>query len=147
MSLEGRLIEDQKEATRAQDRFRLTVIRMLRAELQNAAIAKRAPLETEEELAVLTREVKRRQDSLADYERAGRPELLESLRREIALLREYLPAQLSETELTELVARAVRETGASSMKELGRVMGWLMPRVKGKADGNAVRLAVEKILQ
>ena len=147
MSLEARLLEEQKEATRARDRFRLMVIRMLRAELKNAAIAGKAPLEPEEELAVLAREVKRRQESLADYERAGRPELLEELKREISLLKKYLPEQLGEAELAELVQQAVRETGAVSKKELGRVMGWLMPRVKGRADGNVVRRAVEKALE
>lgn len=147
MSLEEMLVEHQKEATRARDRFRLKVIRNLRAELKNAVIAKRAPLNSDEELSVLTREVKQRQDSLADYERAGRPELLAEMKQEIEMLRQYLPEQLSEAELYELISRAIRETGAAAPKDLGRVMGWLMPRVKGKADGTAVRQIVEQKLQ
>ncbi|NLY39278.1 MAG: GatB/YqeY domain-containing protein [Firmicutes bacterium] len=147
MSLEERLIEDQLQATRAKDRFSLNVIRVLRAELKNASIAKKGPLETDEELAVLTREIKRRQEALKDYERAGRPELLEELQREIALLQRYLPPQLSEAELEELVEQALRETGAASKRDLGKVMGWLMPRVKGRADGSLVRRLVESKLQ
>lgn len=147
MSLEEILVEQQIEATRARDRFRLKVIRNLRAELKNAVIAKRAPLSSDEELAVLTREVKQRTDSLADYERAGRPELLAEMKQEIELLRRYLPEQLSELELNELIGRAIRETGASAPKDLGRVMGWLMPQIKGKADGTMVRKIVEQRLQ
>lgn len=147
MSLGDRLLEDQKDATRARDRFRLSVIRMLRAEIQNAVIAKRAPLDPEEELAVLSREVKRRQEALADYERAGRPDLLESLQREISLLKGYLPPQLTEEELAEIVRQAIADAGATSKKEIGRVMGLLMPRVKGRVDGTHARQVVEKILE
>ena len=102
MSLEDRLVKDQLQATRAKDRFSLTVIRMLRAELKNASIAKKGPLDTDEELAVLSREVKRRQEALKDYEKAGRPDLLDGLRQEIALLQRYLPPNW-EAELEALV--------------------------------------------
>ena len=146
MSLEERLLQDQKEAARAGDRFRLTVIRMLRSELHNAAIAKKAPLDSGEELAVLAREVKKREESRADYERAGRPEALEELNKEITLLKGYLPPPFSAAELKELVRRAVAEAGATSKKDFGRVMGLLMPRVRGRADGNTVRRAVEEEL-
>lgn len=146
MSLEERLYHDQIVATKARERFQANVIRMVRAELKNAAIAKRAPLDSGEELAVLSREVKRRQEALADYRRAGRPDLLVSLEREIALISAYLPAQLSGGELRELVRQAVAASGAASRQDLGRVMGVLMPRVKGKADGNAVRQLVEELL-
>ncbi len=146
MSLLDRLMEDQKEASRAKDRFRLNAIRMLRAELQNAAIKKRSPLNQEEELSILTREVKRRRDSRPEFEKADRPELLEELDREIALLKEYLPPQLTPEELIALVRRALDETGATGRRDMGKVMGWLMPRVKGKADGKAVRREVEQLL-
>jgi uncharacterized protein len=147
VSLEELLVEHQIVATRARDRFRLKVIRNLRSELKNAVIAKRAPLNTDEEIAVLAREVKQRQDSLADYERAGRPDLLAELKQEIELLRKYLPEQLSEAELGELISQAIRDTGAVTQKDLGRVMGRLMPQIKGKADGTAVRKIVEQRLQ
>lgn len=145
--LAEKLIADQNEATKAKDRFRLTVIRMLRSELQNGAIAKREALDADEELAILTREVKRRQESLGDYERSGRQDLLEDLKREIEILRRYLPKQLSEAELEKIVSEAVAESGAQSLKEMGKVMGLLMPRVKGRADGGLVRRLVEQQLQ
>jgi uncharacterized protein len=147
VSLEELLLEHQNVATRAKDRFRLKVIRNLRAELKNAVIAKRAPLNSDEEITVLAREVKQRLDSLADYERADRPELLAEMKQEIELLRQYLPEQLSEAEIDDLVSRAIRETGAAAPKDLGRVMGWLMPQIKGKADGTLVRKIVEQRLQ
>ncbi len=146
-SLADKLFEDQKEASKAKDRFRLTVIRMLRAELQNGAIAKSAPLDPEEELAILTREVKKRQESLSDYERANRQEQLDDLNREIEILKTYLPEQLSAQELEKMVRDAIAESGAESKREMGKVMSQLMPRVKGKADGGIVRRMVEDMLQ
>ncbi len=144
--LAEKLLEEQKEAMRAGNRFRLSVIRMLRAEMQNARIAKKAELDGEEELAILSREVKRRQEALVEFEKADRPELVESLKQEIEILKEYLPAQLSADELEEVVKEAIRESGAETKKEMGKVMGLLMPRVKGKADGTVVRGLVEKYL-
>ncbi len=147
MTLTEKLIKDQQEATKAKDRFRLSVIRLLRAELQNSAIAKKGPLDLEEELTILSREVKRRQEALSDYERSGREDLLEDLKKEIAILRTYLPEQLSEAELEKLVHDAVTESGVKTRQEMGKVMGLLMPQIKGKADGGIVRQMVEKILQ
>lgn len=142
-----RLFMDQKEAMRSKDRFSLSVIRMLRAELQNGAIAKNAPLDDQEELAVLTREVKRRKEALGDYERSGRQDLVTDLKREIEILSRYLPEQLSKDVLVRMVREAIAESGAKSSQEMGKVMSLLMPRVKGKADGGLVREIVEKNLQ
>ncbi len=146
-SLADRLFDDQREASKAKDRFRLSVIRMLRAELQNAAIAKSAPLDPEEELAILTREVKKRQESLSDYEKANRQEQLDDLNREIEMLKTYLPEQLSDQELEKMVRDAIAESGAETKRDMGKVMSQLMPRVKGKADGGIVRRMVEDMLQ
>jgi uncharacterized protein len=145
--LADKLFVEQKEATKGKDRFRLTVIRMLRSELQNGAIAKKGPLDAEEELTILTREVKRRQESLGDYERSGRQDLLDDLKREIEILRKYLPEQLSEEELIKVVREAISESGAQTARDMGKVMGLLMPRVKGRADGGLVRQLVEENLQ
>ena len=146
-SLAEKLFDEQQVATRAKDRFRLSVIRMLRSELQYGAIAKKGPLDAQEELAILTREVKRRQEALGDYERSGRQDLLANLKKEIEIFRKYLPEQLSEEELERLVREAISESGAGSKQEMGKVMSLLMPRIKGKADGGLVRQIVEKILQ
>ena len=142
-----KLLADQKVAMKAKDSFRLSVIRMLRAELQNSVIAKNAPLDREEELAVLTREVKRRKDSMVEYEKSARQDLVDDLKKEIEILSTYLPEQLSEEELEQMVLDVIAEKGAETMRDMGKVMGSLMPRVKGKADGDKVRRLVEKNLQ
>lgn len=142
-----KLFMDQKEAMKSKNRFYLSVIRMLRAELQNAEIAKNAPLNDQEELAILTREVKRRKEALGDYVRSGRQDLITDLKREIEILSKYLPEQLSEDMLVRIVKEAIIESGAKSKQEMGKVMSLLMPRVKGKADGSLVRELVDKNLQ
>lgn len=146
-TLAEKLYEDQKEASKAKDRFRLTVIRMLRAELQNGAIAKKSPLDAEEELAILTREVKRRHESLGDYERSGRQDLVDDLNKEILILKKYLPEQLSEQDLQKIIREVITETGAETKRDMGRVMNLLMPRIKGRADGALARQIVENILK
>jgi len=145
--LSEKLLADQKEAMKAKDSFRLSVVRMLRAELQNGAIAKNAPLDPEEELDILTREVKRRKDALTDYEKSGRQDLVNDLKQEIEILSEYLPEQLSDQELVKMVKEAIAESGAESKREMGKVMSLLMPRIKGKADGGKVRQLVENNLE
>ncbi len=146
-TLAEKLFADQKEAMRSKDRFSLSVIRMMRAELQNGAIAKNAPLDDKEELAILTREIKRRKESLGDYERSGRRDLVSDLEQEIEILSDYLPEQLSEEELDRMVDQAIAESEAKSKREMGKVMSLLMPRVKGKADGGLVRQKVEEKLE
>ncbi len=145
--LANKLLADQKVAMKAKDSFRLSVIRMLRAELQYSAIAKNASLDLEEELAVLTREVKRRKESMVEYEKSARQDLANDLKREIEILSAYLPEQLCEEELEQMVQDVIAEKGAETMRDMGKVMGSLMPRIKGKADGDKVRQIVEKNLQ
>lgn len=145
--LQERLLEDQKMAMKAQDKLRLKVIRLLRSEIKNVEIVKKGPLTEEEVQAVLQREIKRRKEALADYERANRPELLQELQEEIKILSSYLPPQLTEEEIREKAQEAIAELGASSKKEIGKVMGLLMPRLKGKADGGAVKKVVEELLK
>ncbi len=146
MSLKDKLAQVQKDETKKRNRFKVNVIRGLRSELQNAEIEKQSSLTPEEELEILQREIKRRKESLADYERSGRKDLLEQLKEEVAILEEYLPQQLSEEELKEIVRQAIEETGAISTKDTGKVMGKVMPQVKGKADGNQVKAIVEEML-
>lgn len=145
--LAEKLLADQKEAMKAKDSFRLSVVRMLRAELQNGAIAKNDPLDPEEELNILIREVKRRKDALKDYEKSGRQDLVNDLKQEIEVLSGYLPEQLNNEELEDMVLEAIKESGAESKREMGKVMSLLMPRVKGKADGGKVRQLVENNLK
>ncbi len=146
-TLAEKLLTDQKEAMKAKEPFRLAAIRLLRAELQNGAIAKNALLDPKEELNILTREVKKRKDALTDYEKSGRQDLVNDLKKEIEILSKYLPEQLSDQDLAEMVCEAITESGAESKREMGKVMSLLMPRVKGKADGGKVRQIVEDNLK
>ena len=146
-TLADKLAADQKEATKSRDKFRLSVIRMLRAELQNEVIKKRAPLDQNEEMVILTREVKRRKEALTVFEKSGREDLIRDLKLEIELLSKYLPEQLTENELVQMVKAAIEDVNATGIKDIGKVLGSLMPKIKGKTDGNIVRQLVEKHLQ
>lgn len=146
MTLLSTLNDDMKTAMKAKDKETLQVIRMLKASIQNEQIKKGADLNEEEELTVLSREMKQRRDSLTEFEKADRTDLAEKVKGEIAIVEKYLPAQLDEAEIRQIVAGAIEKTGASSPKEFGKVMGAVMPQVKGKADGNHVNAIVKELL-
>lgn len=146
MSLLSTLNDDMKTAMKAKDKESLQVIRMLKASLQNEQIKTGAELSPEEELTILSREMKQRRDSLTEFEKAGREDLSEQVKKEITIVEKYLPAQLSESEIREIVQGAIDQTGAASPKEFGKVMGVVMPKVKGKADGNQVNAIVKELL-
>lgn len=147
MTLLSTLNDDMKTAMRAKDKERLAVIRMLKASIQNEEIKVGHVLNDDEELTILSREMKQRRDSLAEFENAGRDDLSEKVKVEITIVEEYLPAQLSDDEIREIVKQAIAKTGAASVKEFGKVMGVVMPQVKGKADGNQVNAIVKELLQ
>ena len=147
MSLLTDLNEDIKTAMKARDKERLSVLRMIKASLQNEEISTGSELSGEEELTVLTREKKQRNDSLEEFKEAGRDDLIQGLEKELAIVNEYLPQQLSEEEVTAIVKETITETGASSPKDMGKVMSALMPKVKGKADGKLVSRIVKNELQ
>ena len=146
MSLSQRLFEEQKKAMKAQDKLRLNLIRGLRSELKYAEIAKKEPLCEEEEQAVLQREVKRRKEALADYEKANRPTLLQELQVEIEMLSSYLPEQLDKGEIDVIARQVIDQVAAVSKKDMGKVMKALMPAIKGKADGALVKEIVDNLL-
>jgi uncharacterized protein YqeY len=138
VSLTEQLQADMKTAMRDGDAHRRDTLRMAIAAVQNAAKDKRADLTDEEALAVLTRQVKTRRESIKAYADAGRDDLAAKEQAEIEVLQPYLPEQLGEDEVRMLVAEAIAATDASSPKDMGRVMGALMPKVKGRADGKLV---------
>lgn len=146
MSLGDRLNEDMKLAMKSQDKFKLSVIRMVRAAIKNIEIDQRKTLSEDEELDVLSREIKQRKDSLQEFEKAGRDDLAENLKQEIAILMEYMPQQFTEEEVKAIVLQTIQEVGASSKAEMGKVMGALMPKVKGRADGKLVNQLVQQSL-
>ncbi|HHX75667.1 MAG TPA: GatB/YqeY domain-containing protein [Firmicutes bacterium] len=138
--------EEMKNAMKAGEKKRLSTIRMLLAAIKNESIEKKKELSTEDILGVIQREIKQRRTAIADFRAGGREDLVKENEAEIALLENYLPPQLSDAELEALVRQAVAETGATSLREMGKVMGKIMPQVKGKADGERVQAAVRKIL-
>ncbi|WP_026584460.1 GatB/YqeY domain-containing protein [Bacillus sp. J33] len=146
MSLLERLNEDMKQAMRNKEKEKLTVIRMIKASLQNEAIKLGEELNEEQELTVLSREVKQRKDSLHEFEKAGREDLVEKIRTELQYVELYMPKQLTEEEVSKIVAETVAETGASSKADMGKVMAAIMPKVKGKADGSLVNKLVQQHL-
>lgn len=147
MSLLERLNNDMKQAMKNKEKDRLTTIRMIKASIQNEAIKSgNQELSEEEELTVLSREVKQRKDSLQEFEKAGREDLVEKILTELKHVEVYLPKQLSEEEVTEIVKEAIAKTGAATKADMGRVMADLMPKVKGKADGSLVNKLVQQHL-
>ncbi|MBI4199173.1 MAG: GatB/YqeY domain-containing protein [Chloroflexi bacterium] len=146
MPLQERLMEDLKEALRQQDKRRVSTIRLLRAAIQNEEIARREPLEEGDLLNVVARQVRQRQESIAEFKRGNRPDLVEQEEAELAILRTYLPQQLTLEELSDLARRAIAEVAARGPQDKGKVMGRLMPQVKGKAEGALVNRVVTQLL-
>ena len=125
---------------------RLSVLRMVKASIRNIEIDRKKELNDEDVLDVLAKEVKMRRDSMEDFRKGNRPDLVAALEEEIAILAEYLPAQLSEEEVRALVDQAVSQAQATTAKDMGKVMAILMPLVKGKADGKLVNTLVRERL-
>jgi uncharacterized protein YqeY len=147
MSLSERLNEDMKQAMKNQEKFKLSVIRMVRSTIKNVEIDQRKTLDDNEVLDILSREIKQRKDSLQEFEKAGRSDLADPLKLEIAIIAEYMPQQLSDDEVKTIVQQTIQEVGASSKADMGKVMGALMPKVKGRADGKLVNQLVQQFLQ
>ena len=146
MSLLERLNSDIKKAMKNKEKDKLSVIRMIKSSIQNEAIKTGNELSEDEELTVLSREVKQRKDSLHEFDKAGRQDLVEKIRTELQYVELYMPKQLSEEEVSEIVKQAISETGASSKAEMGKVMAVIMPKVKGKAEGSLVNKLVQQHL-
>ncbi len=142
MTLQGRLQSDLKDAMRSRDVVARESIRFLLSAYHNAEIEKRESLSAEEELALLQRQVKQRTESIEQFAAAGRTDLVDREKEQLAVIERYLPAQLDDEELATLVDAAVTESGATGPKEMGKVMPILLPRIGGRADGRRVSTAV-----
>lgn len=138
MSNKARIQEEMKAAMRAGDKPRLATIRLIMAAIKQREVDERIELDDEQVLAVLDKMVKQRRESIAQYESAGRDELAAREQAEIDVIQEFMPQPLSESEISALIDAAIAETGASSMKEMGAVMGKLRPQLQGRADMGAV---------
>jgi uncharacterized protein YqeY len=148
MSLKDRLMDDFKEAMKAKDEIRKNTVSFARAAIKQYEVDNRVELDDQGVVTILTKQVKMRKDALSDFEKAGRTDLLDAYNREIEILMEYLPKQLTEEEILEIVKATAAELGIEGGKQnMGKLIGAVMPKVKGVADGGAVKKAAEGFLQ
>lgn len=147
MSLKETLNNDIKTAMKAKDKETLAVLRMIKTAVQAAEIEKKEELNAEEELTILAREAKQRRESLAEFVKAGRDELVAKTEAEIEIVERYLPKQLSVEEVKEVIATVAEKIGATTQKEFGKLMGAVMQELKGKADGNVIKEQVKAHLE
>lgn len=149
MNLKEKIHNDLKEAMKAGDVLRRDTLRMLDSAIKNAEIEKmkkETGLADEEVVEVAARAVKQRKDSIEQYEKGGRADLAEKEKQELEILLAYLPEQMGEDKIREVVKGVIAETGASSKADMGKVMGAAMGKLKGQADGNVVKKIVEEAL-
>ncbi|WP_336249665.1 GatB/YqeY domain-containing protein [Stomatohabitans albus] len=147
MSLETQIPEDLKTAMKAKDKVRVNTLRAVLSGIKYLrAEGGHDEISDDDVIGIVNREVKKRRDSIEMYESNGRPELAENEQAEVAILMEYLPAQLTEEEIRQIVTDTIAEVGATSPADKGKLMGALMPKVKGKADGKAVNTLVSELL-
>jgi uncharacterized protein len=149
MTLQEKIDSDLKEAMKAKEAERLSVLRMVKSAMMNVAIEKHGAggkLADSDAIAVLRKQVNQRQDSVAGFEKGGRPELAEKERREIGILSSYLPQPLTAEEVASIVQTAIAESGASSKAQMGQVMKIVNEKAAGRADGRTLSEAVQKAL-
>jgi uncharacterized protein len=141
--LKARLTDDMKAAMKGGDKPRLAVIRLINAAIKQREVDERIELDDQQVLAVLDKMVKQRRDSIKQYSDAGRTDLADAEQAEVEVIQEYLPAALSDDEIAAIVEQAVAEVGATSMADMGKVMGKVKPQVQGRADVGAVSKMVK----
>lgn len=149
MTLAEQLVHDMKTAMKAreQGKTRLSTIRMVRAAIKNSEIAKGRSLKDNEIMEILAKEVKLRRDSIPEFSRGGRADLVAKLEQEIEILNEYLPKPLTQVEIYQLAETTIEEVGATSRRDLGKVMAAIIPKTRGRADGGEVNKIVCELLE
>ncbi|MBQ5708819.1 MAG: GatB/YqeY domain-containing protein [Anaerotignum sp.] len=146
MSLKEQLFADLKTAMKEKDTLKKDTVQLIRSGILQYEKDNKVELDDEGVLDIITKQLKSRRDSLPDYQKSGREDLIEKLNKEIEILLGYLPEQLSEDEIAKIVEEAIAATGAASVKEMGKVMGIVNPKVKGRADMKVVGALVKKLL-
>ena len=147
MSLKDKLMLDLKEAMKDKDTIRKNTVQLVRSGVLQIEKDKKIELDDEGVLDVISKELKKRRDSMPDYVKSGRQDLIDNLNKEIEVLLTYLPKQLTEDEIRAIVEEAVKETGATTMKDMGKVIANVTPKVKGRADNKIVSGLVKQMLQ
>ena len=143
MSLKDEIMSEMKAAMKAKDQARLTTIRMLQAAIQRKEVDERIQLDDAQVIAVAEKLIKQSRDAITQYEKAGRQELVDKEQADIDIWQSFLPEQMGEAEIDQLVAAAISETGASTMKDMGKVMGVLKPKLAGRADMGQVSAKIK----
>ncbi len=146
MGVKEKIVADMKEAMKAKDMTKVSTLRLLLSEIKNKEIDKKGELTDEEIYALIQKAVKQRKESIEQYRSGGRNDLVQKEEAELKILESYLPEQLSKDELERIIEEAIKETGATTMKDMGKVMKIVMPKVKGRADGKIVNEMVKKKL-
>jgi len=147
MSLKEQIPNDIKNALRNKSTVELSVLRMLQSAIHNKEIDNKEELSDEQVIEVVSSEVKKRRDAASEFEKVNRPDAVQKEKEEIEILLKYMPEQLSEDQIREEVAKAIEESMADGLKDLGKVMKIIMPRMKGKADGKLVNSMVRDLLE
>jgi len=147
MSLQQRLDDDLKAAMKSSDSLKTSVLRMIKAAIKNKQVEKRKDLSDEEIISVLSTLTKQRRESIDLFSKGGREDLAEKERQELAVLQLYLPGQLSPEDLDRIIMEAINESSAEGVKDIGKVMRLIMPRVQGAADGKVVNQRVKELLE
>jgi uncharacterized protein YqeY len=146
MDILAKLNEDMVTAAKAKDKIRLSAIRLLKTALHNKEIDLMRPLNETETMQILSGLVKQRKDSIEQFAKGGRPDLVEKEEAELKILQDFMPAQMSDEEVEALIKKAIADVGAASVKDMGKVMKVLMPQITGKADGKAAGEKVKALL-
>ena len=147
MSISEKIADDLKEALKAGDKSKLSVLRLVKSAMKNKEIEKRASLTDEDVYAILRSFVKRSRESIGQFSKAGRTELVEKEKEELSIVQGYLPEQLEEDELRKIIKAIVEEAGASGPGDMGKVMKSVMAKLKGQADGRLVNTIVREMLE
>ncbi len=147
MSLKEKIQKDFIEAFKAREEIKSSVLKMLQAAIKNAEIEKKGELDDGQIIQAISKESKKRKDAMAAFEKGGRNEMAEKEKKEFDILSAYLPEQMPEDDVRRLAEKAVKESGASGMREFGKVMSILMPQIKGRADGLLVGGIVKQLLE
>ncbi|MEK7989931.1 MAG: GatB/YqeY domain-containing protein [Thiotrichaceae bacterium] len=145
-TLKQRIQEDMKTAMRAKEKSRLAIIRLILAAIKQIEVDQRIELDDAQVIAVLDKMLKQRRDSIEQYEKAQRQDLADQEKYEVGIIQTYLPQQLTEAELNQIIEAVITETGAASVKDLGKVMGMIKPKVQGRADMKAVSQQIKQRL-
>lgn len=144
--LKEKLMEDLKEAMKEKQTLRKNVVQMIRAAILQVEKDKQIELEDNQILEIIVKEAKKRKDSLSDYEKSGREDLINQVKEEIEIISEYLPKQLTKEEITEIVKQVIEETGATSIKDMGKVMKSAKEKMGATADGKTINEVVRELL-